>query len=104
MATRIQSRTTFEIEDSIQPIYTGGTVALDDRGRLLATCLGEDAVITDLRSGKLLARIEGVQSLPIFSIALDLSELAMLTAQSILVGRRGHHFLSSYVGHHSPWS
>lgn len=53
-------RTTFEPERTIQPIYTGGDVALDDTGRILATCLGEDVAITDLDTGRLLARIEGV--------------------------------------------
>lgn len=35
-------------------------MALDEAGRLLVTCLGEDAIVTDLRNGKQLARIEGV--------------------------------------------
>lgn len=52
--------TTFEPERTIQPIYTGGDVALDDTGRILATCLGEDVAVTDLDTGRLLARIEGV--------------------------------------------
>ena len=52
--------TTFDPERTIQPIYTGGDVALDDSGRILATCLGEDVVVTDLSTGKMLAKIEGV--------------------------------------------
>lgn len=51
--------TTYEPENVIQPIYTGGDVALDREGRILATCLGEEVVITDLGTGELLARIEG---------------------------------------------
>lgn len=54
--------TTFEVVKAIQPIYTGGDVALDKSGRFLATCLGEEALITDLNSGDLLARVEGVGS------------------------------------------
>lgn len=54
--------TTFEVEKVIQPIYTGGDVALDKSGRVLATCLGEEALITDLNNGDLLARVEGVGS------------------------------------------
>ncbi|KAG7002131.1 hypothetical protein G7Y79_00028g061520 [Physcia stellaris] len=69
-------RTTFEPERTIQPIYTGGDVALDDTGRILATCLGEDVAITDLDTGRLLARIEGdgevVTSLAITSSASHL--------------------------------
>ena len=52
--------TTFDPERTIQPIYTGGDVALDDTGRILATCLGEDVVVTDLTTGRVLAKIEGV--------------------------------------------
>ncbi|KAI9818138.1 MAG: U3 small nucleolar RNA-associated protein 13 [Pycnora praestabilis] len=59
MATRGSVQTTFEPVKVIQPIYTGGSVALDDSGRILATCLGEDALLTDLATGEQLARIEG---------------------------------------------
>lgn len=51
---------TFEPEQIIQPIYTGGNVALNRQGRILATCLGEETLITDLDTAKLLVRIEGV--------------------------------------------
>ena len=60
MASRPNVVTTFEPEKVIQPIYTGGDVALDREGKILVTCLGEDAVLTDLSSGQLLARVEGV--------------------------------------------
>ncbi|KAI9884293.1 MAG: hypothetical protein M1823_003923 [Watsoniomyces obsoletus] len=49
MATRVAIKTTFEVDKSIQPIYTGGSVALDKEGRLLITTLGEDVLVTDLR-------------------------------------------------------
>lgn len=60
MASRNTLVTTFEPERIIQPIYTGGDVALDRAGRILATCLGEEAVLTDLQTGRALARVEGV--------------------------------------------
>jgi U3 small nucleolar RNA-associated protein 13 len=60
MAEKSSYHTTFEPQRVIQPIYTGGSVALDNSGRILATCLGEDALITDLNTGKQLARIDGV--------------------------------------------
>ena len=68
MAGKAPYKTTFEPEHTIQPIYTGGSVALDQTGRILATTLGEDALITDLNSGRELARIEGVSeiSMPVF--------------------------------------
>ena len=60
MASRNNMLTTFEPDQIIQPIYTGGDVALDRSGRVLATCLGDEAVLTDLDSGHTLARLEGV--------------------------------------------
>lgn len=54
--------TTYDPERTIQPIYTGGHVLLDQQGRILATCLGEEALLTDLGTGELLARIEGVRN------------------------------------------
>ena len=60
MAGRSSAQTTFTTVNTIQPIYTGGSVALDESGAVLATCLGEDALLTDFKSGAVLARIEGV--------------------------------------------
>ncbi|RDW74163.1 hypothetical protein BP5796_07605 [Coleophoma crateriformis] len=59
MANKAPYQTTFEPAQSIQPIYTGGSVALDQSGRILATTLGEDALLTDLNTGRQLAKIEG---------------------------------------------
>ncbi|TVY39036.1 putative U3 small nucleolar RNA-associated protein [Lachnellula occidentalis] len=59
MANKSPYQTTFEAEHTIQPIYTGGSVALDNTGSILATTLGEDALLTDLNTGRQLARIEG---------------------------------------------
>lgn len=60
MAQKISSKTTFEPGRVISPLYTGGSVALSRDGRVLATCLGEDALLTDLVTGQRLAQIEGV--------------------------------------------
>lgn len=60
MALRTAAKTTFEPTQVIEPIYTGGDVALSRDGRLLATCLGEDVLLTDPRNGRRLARLEGV--------------------------------------------
>ena len=62
MASKTPYQTTFEPENTIQPIHTGGSVALDQSGRILATTLGEDALLTDLTTGKQLAKIEGVMN------------------------------------------
>lgn len=53
-------KTTFEASRTLHPIYTGGGTALDASGRLLAACVGEDALIVDLETGDQLARLEGV--------------------------------------------
>ncbi len=66
MPSRATITTTFDVERVIQPIYTGGDVALDRSGRILVTCLGEEALITDLNTGNLLARIEGVGYTPCY--------------------------------------
>lgn len=60
MTTKLPFKTTFEPERVIQPIFTGGSVALDNGARILATTLGEDAVLTDLVTGRQYAKIEGV--------------------------------------------
>lgn len=60
MASRNTLITTFEPDRVIQPIYTGGDVALDRTGQILVTCLGEEAVLTDLNTGRVLGRVEGV--------------------------------------------
>ena len=61
MSNRQNIVTTYEPENVIQPVHTGGAIALDDEGTVLATCLEEDAALTDLNTGALLARVEGVR-------------------------------------------
>lgn len=63
MTTRLPFKTTFEPERLIQPIFTGGSISLDNGARILVTSLGEDAVLTDLATGRQYARIEGVRLL-----------------------------------------
>lgn len=59
MASKAPFKTTFEAAEVLRPIFTGGAVALDNGARLLATTLGEDVILTDLETGKHLARVEG---------------------------------------------
>ncbi|PHH91904.1 hypothetical protein CDD83_9847 [Cordyceps sp. RAO-2017] len=59
MATKQPLKTTFDVDRVIRPIFTGGSVAIDNSGRILATTLGEDAILTDSANGKHLAQIEG---------------------------------------------
>jgi U3 small nucleolar RNA-associated protein 13 len=62
MDSSAQLKTTFEPESVIQPIFTRGNVALSRDGRILASCVEEDTVLTDLQTGAELAKIEGVGS------------------------------------------
>jgi U3 small nucleolar RNA-associated protein 13 len=62
MASKMAFKTTFEPEKVIQPIFTGGSIALDNKARILASTLGEEAVLTDITTGRRLATIEGVRS------------------------------------------
>lgn len=59
MAQNTRTKTTYETTRVIQPIYTRGNIALSQDGHTLASCLDEDVVLTDLRTGEELARIEG---------------------------------------------
>ena len=63
MALRAEVKTTFEPGRVIQPIYSGGSVALSEDGKILATSLGDEALLTNLDTGEHLARIEGVSSM-----------------------------------------
>ena len=70
MATKVAIRTTFEPAKTIEPIYTGGDLSLDESGRLLATCVEEDVLIVDIEAGVPVARIEG-DGEPITSLCLS---------------------------------
>lgn len=60
--SKVSVKTTFEASRTLRPIYTGGSISLDASGRLLATSVGEDALIVDLKTGDQLASLEGVSS------------------------------------------
>lgn len=64
MATKQPLKTTFDVERVIRPVYTGGSVAIDNKAQILATTLGEDAILTNPSNGKHLAKIEGVSGAP----------------------------------------
>ena len=59
MAQRAAVKTTYEVGRTLQPIYSGGSLALSEDGRILAASLGEDVLLTDLSNGKELGRVEG---------------------------------------------
>lgn len=61
MATKSPFKTTFEADEVIRPIFTGGSIALENSARVLATTLGEDAILTDLHTGRFITKVEGVR-------------------------------------------
>ena len=61
MTSRSKLVTTYEPQQVIQPLYTGGDVALSEDGDLLATCLSEEIILSNLSDGNVLARIDGVR-------------------------------------------
>lgn len=63
MATKAPLKTTFDIEHVIRPVFTGGSVAIDNNALILATTIGEEVVLTNPANGKHLAQIEGVRNL-----------------------------------------
>ncbi|KIW72018.1 hypothetical protein PV04_00242 [Phialophora macrospora] len=78
MATKVDLKTTFEAAKTIEPIFTGGDISHNADGSLLATCVEEDVLVVDIRSGKVLCRIEG-DGEPVTSLCLapDVSHLAI---------------------------
>lgn len=58
-AQRTAVKTTYEVDRTLQPIYSGGSLALSQDGRILAASLGEDVLLTNLTNGQELARAEG---------------------------------------------
>ncbi|KAK0668921.1 WD40-repeat-containing domain protein [Cercophora samala] len=86
MATRQAAKTTFEVGNFIQPIYTGGSVALENGARILASTLGENAVLTELTTGKHLAEIEG-DGEPISTLAITPSGSHLIVCSRSLTMR-----------------
>lgn len=85
-------KTTFEASRTLRPIYTGGSTALDASGRLLAACVGEDALIVDLETGDQLASLEGVSTFDYTALAV-----AQKLTKWLHTGWRNHHQFSEYV-------
>lgn len=87
-------KTTFEASRTLRPIYTGGSTALDASGRLLAACVGEDAVIVDIETGDQLASLEGVSV--VHSRALNEAQSAD-SMYCMRAGWRNYYQSSQYV-------
>lgn len=60
MATKQPLKTTFDVDRVIRPIFTGKSVAIDNNAQILATTIGEDAILTNPANGRHLGQVEGV--------------------------------------------
>jgi U3 small nucleolar RNA-associated protein 13 len=52
----------FKKARTIAPLYTGGPVSITQNGHWLVTCVGEQALLTDLQSGAEICRFAGVRT------------------------------------------
>ncbi|KAI0783305.1 WD40 repeat-like protein [Abortiporus biennis] len=52
-------KTAFKKARVIAPLYTGGPVAITQDGKRLVTCVGEEAVLTDVEEGRKICRFAG---------------------------------------------
>lgn len=59
MTTKQQVKTTYEAARTIEPIYTGGDVAANEDGTLIATIVDEDVLVINSSTSKSICRIEG---------------------------------------------
>ncbi|EXJ79266.1 hypothetical protein A1O3_08767 [Capronia epimyces CBS 606.96] len=59
MATKVNFKTTFEAAKTIEPIYTGGDVSHTSNGALLATCVDDGVLVVEVKTSRVLCRIEG---------------------------------------------
>jgi hypothetical protein len=50
----------FKKARTIAPLYTGGPVSITQNGLWLVTCVGEQALLTDLQHGTEICRFAGV--------------------------------------------
>ncbi|CAG9949417.1 unnamed protein product [Clonostachys rosea f. rosea IK726] len=55
-------KTTFDVGRVLRPIFTGGSVSIDNDARILATTISEDVILTEPGSGKHLGSIEGTSN------------------------------------------
>ncbi|THH13498.1 hypothetical protein EW146_g6731 [Bondarzewia mesenterica] len=57
--SRSKTKTAFKKSRVIAPLYTGGPVAVTPDGQRLVTCVGEEAILTDIEQGEEFARFVG---------------------------------------------
>ncbi|KTW30147.1 hypothetical protein T552_00625 [Pneumocystis carinii B80] len=82
-------KTSFVIEKTIEPIYTGGSFSLSNDGYTFASSLGENVKITNIDTREKICLINGDSEI-ITSLALVLDGTRLITASRSLMLRHYH--------------
>ncbi|TCD63181.1 U3 small nucleolar RNA-associated protein 13 [Steccherinum ochraceum] len=74
-------KTAFKKARIVAPLYTGGPVAASEDGTKLVTCVGEDAILTDIEGGTEICRFAGdSESITALCISPSSSHLLLFTS------------------------
>ncbi|KAG4305324.1 hypothetical protein PORY_001494, partial [Pneumocystis oryctolagi] len=79
-------KTSFVVEKSIEPIYTGGPISLSSDGYIFCSSLGEDVKVINIDTGEKICFINGDSEI-ITSLALVLEGTRLITASRSLMLR-----------------
>ncbi|KAF7791219.1 hypothetical protein EIP86_002233 [Pleurotus ostreatoroseus] len=80
-ASKPKLRTAFKKARVIPPLYTGGPVAITSDGNRLVTCVGEEAVLTDVQAGTEICRFVGdTESITAMCISPASTHLLLFTS------------------------
>ncbi|KAH9920244.1 WD40 repeat-like protein [Epithele typhae] len=80
-ASRPKLRTAFKKDRVIAPLHTAGPVALTPDGSRLITCLGEEALLTDVKAGVEICRFSGdTESITALCVTPSASHLVLFTS------------------------
>ncbi|EKM61674.1 uncharacterized protein PHACADRAFT_84777 [Phanerochaete carnosa HHB-10118-sp] len=80
-SSRPKPKTSFKKSRVIAPLYTGGPVAITSDGTRLATVVGEEAVLTDVREGREICRFAGdTESITSMCISPASTHLCLFTS------------------------
>ncbi|KAG9314137.1 U3 small nucleolar RNA-associated protein [Chiua virens] len=82
---RPKVRTSYKRQRTIEPLHTSGSVTITLDGSKLVTCLGEEALLTELSSGRLLSRFScASESITALCLSPSASHLVLFTTPSSL--------------------
>ncbi|EPQ60264.1 WD40 repeat-like protein [Gloeophyllum trabeum ATCC 11539] len=85
MATNAKLKTAFKKAKVIAPLHTGGPAAVSQDGTKLVTCVGEEAILTDVKSGQEICRFMGdTESITALCISPSSNHLLLFTTSLAL--------------------